>query len=217
MRRKFFTSVNRWARYSSNLKDVVQVVVDVGASDGNWWSRHRKLFRDGIKLISIEPLTSYSRMPLGILERCLVGTDCGERNLYVSKDPYTSSSIENQSASEVLMCEQHTLECILRKHNVEVSTPLFIKTDVQGGDVDALLSAGPYLKNLVAAQCELQMYQFDPKMLQFTEAVTKLGSAGLGILEFMDPLERPLDGRLGQIDVALSPLDGPLFSAKSWV
>lgn len=209
-------SKDRWSKYASNLKDLVQVVVDVGASDGNWWTRHRKLFRDDITLISIEPLDLYSRSPLGILERCVVGSTCGEQKLYVSDNPYTSSPIEDENAADVLLCEQHTLECLLRKHKVDLASPLFVKTDVQGGDVDALLSAGPYLKSLIAAQCELQMYEFDPKMMQFSDAVSKLRSAGLGILELMDPLERPLDGRLGQIDVALSRINGPFFSAKRW-
>jgi hypothetical protein len=210
------SSASRYSKYEDDLRSKVDVVVDVGASDGSWWTRHKGFFKPGVTLLSIEPLDIYMGHPSGILERCLVGASCGDGNIFVADDLYSSSVSLDSKAIEVLSMPTHTLECLLEKHGIDRTQGLFIKTDVQGGDVTALLSAGSYLGSLVAGQCELQMYPYNSDMCGFVDSAIKLGEANLAILEFMDPLDRPFDNRLGQIDVLLAPVEGELFSSPVW-
>lgn len=210
------TSAIRYSRYEDDLRSKVDVVIDVGASDGSWWTRHSRFFSPGVKLMSIEPLDVYEGHPRGILERCLVGASCGDGNIFVADDLYSSSVSRDSKAIQVLSLPTHTLECLLEKHGIDKTQGLFIKTDVQGGDVTALLSAGSYLRSLVAGQCELQMYPYNSDMCGFVDSAHRLRQANLAILEFMDPLDRPLDNRLGQIDVLLAPVEGGLFSKTLW-
>jgi hypothetical protein len=215
MLRSRFDSFSRWKKYRSLLNSTVEVVLDVGASDGNWWFRHKGLFSHDVLLISIEP-QDYRRTPEGIEEKCVVGSTCGDSKIYVGQNRYAASTIEDPGAEEVKAIERHTISCILRKHRVIPGTKIFIKTDVQGLDVEALLSAEEYLVGLVAAQCELQVYPFSNSMSSFSSSVLFLKSAGLEVIEVFDMLERPSDGRLGQLDVALAPEDSSLFKNPRW-
>lgn len=90
----------------------------------------------------------------------------------------------------------------------ELKGPYLLKIDVQGAELDVLQGAEKTLKDTEYVILESVLFDFfqgGPKFHQFIEFMNKRGFV---VYDFFDPLYRPLDGAMSQIDIAFVKEEG---------
>jgi hypothetical protein len=86
--------------------------------------------------------------------------------------------------------------------NLKEDDSVLIKIDVQGAEKDVLLGAIGILEKVEYIILEAVLYDFFEGGSEIFDLVEFMNSHGFSIYEFFDPLYRPLDGAMSQIDIA---------------
>ena len=110
----------------------------------------------------------------------------------------------------------NTLDRVLA-HYDELPKPFLLKTDCQGGDFDVVKGGVKVLSVGESVIMEVAFFKFwgnhHPNAL---EIFNFMDEQGFVIYDFLDGLFRPLDGALGQIDVAFVRKDSLLKKDNQW-
>lgn len=201
----------------SKLNTSVDLVLDIGAAVGDW-SKLANTIWPNSKIIAVEPQEYFVEIlkKLTFIENiynCLVHSSCEELEFHISKDKFSSSVLYPGETTTLVM--SHKLECILDESGKE-SSNIFVKTDLQGCDLIALESAGPYLEKIVGVQMECQTAEYVSGMTGLGERITLMRNLGFEVFDLFNPLYRPSDGALGQIDVLFVRATDPSFNRATW-
>jgi FkbM family methyltransferase len=92
----------------------------------------------------------------------------------------------------------------------KTSGPYLIKADVQGAELKVINGAQTLLNQTEMIILETSMYEFMKGAPQFVDIITAMKAFGFVVYDFIDGSIRPLDGALGQIDVAFVKENGVL-------
>ena len=93
-----------------------------------------------------------------------------------------------------------------------------MKTDIQGLDLAAVKGAGERLLNLTEIiVMEVSIFgSWGGKGPDFTTVIKEMDSLGYVMYDVIGYLTRPLDGALGQLDIAFVKREGMLRQNKFW-
>jgi len=201
-------------------------IIDVGANKGEWTREALSVF-PGVGVIMIEPQKEMN-IPLqrvcneypGI-EHIQAGV-AREQGVLVQTiwDDLAGSSFlpeiygetahkKEQRATPVL-----TIDGILKERNGFI--PDLVKLDIQGFEIEALRGAGSLFGKTQLFIIETSLYEFLPSMPTTFECIKFMFENGYDIYDITGFLRRPLDGALGQIDLAFALRNGTLMNSNKW-
>jgi FkbM family methyltransferase len=128
----------------------------------------------------------------------------GTATLHVHPDLDGSSLYLEDEDSEVngvpRLVPAVTLDQVCGERNLE--GPFLVKVDVQGAELDVLKGGIETLKRTEYVVLEAVFFQVFINGPSFAEIIAFMKQQGFVVYEFFDPLYRPLDGAMSQIDIA---------------
>ena len=194
-----------------------QTIVDCGAFIGGWTRMVKKEFPQA-RVIMIEPqedkrqiLTEVQKEFSGTVEfvSCLLGP--------VSKEAVPF--FEMESGSSVLQemtghprrpvtRQMRTLDEILSERNI--ATPVFLKLDVQGFEIEVLKGARQTLQKTSMVVLEVAMLPFNQGAPIFHEVVQFMKEQGFVAYDICYAYRRDDDNVLNHVDIFFTPENSPL-------
>jgi FkbM family methyltransferase len=193
-----------------------KVVLDVGAATGQWTNAIMQMMPNA-RYVAVEPLEEFRNkfytMNHTELLPYAINSYCGKVLFNVSEDLYSSSLM--YSGKNVISIDSHTLECVFGLLEIQEEEVL-IKTDLQGFDYSAILSAGRYLKNMKYIQMECQLSPYTQNMTSLSQRIVEMYALDFYVLDVINLERRPSDGLLGQVDIIFKRKDSDYDSIVEW-
>lgn len=191
--------------------------IDVGASDGSWsLSAHRHF--PSAKFLLFEPLAE-RQAELAALKRTR-GFDCVAAAAGASTGTIAFSIDAALDGSGVAAPGDATartvpVETIDRAVAARGLTgPFGLKLDTHGHEIPVLEGAANVLKHANLLVIEAYNFPLGPGALRFHELCVWLEARGFRCCDLADPMRRPSDGALWQMDLAFAPASSPIFASN---
>jgi FkbM family methyltransferase len=219
--------------YARFLEDVrarglsPRLILDIGANKGDWTRMARGVFPEA-RFVLVEPQLEM-RDALNALCRELPGVSWIEAG--VGKEPGTLKQIvyvDNPGSSSFLPQTTADPRRSGTPREVRIVTidaalnetgggiPDLIKIDVQGFEIEVLRGATSILGATELFVIEVSLFPFMVGMPVLRDVVTFMGDHGYELYDFPGYFRRPLDGALGQVDVAFAKRHGVLRQSSEW-
>jgi len=193
--------------------------VDVGASDGIWSLRAQRHF-PAAKFLLFEPLAE-RRAALEALGAshgfafvsAAAGAAPGTVNFTI--DPaLDGSGVAAAGAAGTRAVPVETIDDAIATRNLP--GPYCLKLDTHGYEVPVLEGATRVLAQTELLVIEAYNFTLTPGCLRFHELCAWLETRGFRCCDLADPLRRPGDGVLWQMDLAFAPASSPLFASNRY-
>jgi len=186
-----------------------KTIVDCGVADGTY--DLYKAFPEAFLLL-IEPLEENTEAIQSILTKYngkfilgAAAAESGKIQFNVHGDHLEGSSMlfetmgaQADGAPRVVAAVR--IDDLVAKEDLQ--GPFLIKVDVQGAELDVLKGAPQTLKNTEMVILEVSFFEFMKGAPQFSEVISFMKNIGFVAYDFFDRSHRPLDGALGQVDIA---------------
>lgn len=194
----------------------VQVVVDIGASDGKWSIASMKHLPNA-SFLAIEPLKERKDKLLTTKRRlnnfdyalCVAGDIDGEKvQLNVTED-LDGSTVEGSNPGTPRTCTVRTVDSLLTEKNLP--GPYLLKFDTHGHEIPILSGCKSTLMNTNAIIMETYNFQLTSSSLRFHEMCSYLEQLGFRPVDIADPLLRAYDQAFWQIDILFIKEDSNVF------
>lgn len=182
------------------------LIIDVGAYEGDWSRLARKVFPDA-PILLVEPQAE-KEAPLRLamseignarLHQSALAADGKEHRFFVMETGSSLLSENSNVAREVRTLKTETLDSLPGK-----ASNIFLKLDVQGGELGVLAGGQQTLKACSLIQLEVALLPYNegaPTFLQVVTYMNELGFVPLDISGFIRP-----DGvNLVQVDMLFVP------------
>lgn len=198
----------------------IKTVIDIGASNGRW-SKMVLNYLTNSRFIAIDPLKE--REPcLKKLKQARSNFDyilcvAGEKeyetvNLTIGKD--LDGSTVDGSSGMTRKVPSHSIDAIVKMKNLE--GPFLIKFDTHGYEVPILRGAIATLKKTDYIIMEVYNYRHTSDTLLFYEMCDYLKALDFRCFSMADPMLRPLDNTLWQMDFFFARTDNPIFKNENY-
>jgi FkbM family methyltransferase len=198
----------------------VRTVIDIGASTGRWSRAAMPLF-PAARFIGIDPLLE--REPA--LQRLkaadsrfdyvlgVAGEQDGETvELSVSAD--LDGSTVSGRGGRSRMVPAYSLDGIVAAR--KCTGPYLLKFDTHGFEVPIIRGAAGTLRDTAWIVMECYAHRHTPDVLLFHEMCAYLDALDFRCCHLADPMLRPLDGALWQMDLFFARKDDPVFSRDGY-
>lgn len=210
-------NLNIYKNYKESVLDQIEIIVDIGVSDGAFIHQSAKYFNSNVRRIGIDPIIydDFPRWEAIDYHEFAVGSTCGVVDFYESANKVESSKFEIKGKRRRV--QQRRMECYLTEQQIPISAKIFVKIDTQGADIECLESFGKYLPFIKGLQIEAWMKPYGGTGKYFADTIRAIDELGFYVAEFLDPLNRAKDSRLGQIDLfCLNKIDSTYFDLD-WI
>jgi FkbM family methyltransferase len=194
-------------------------IIDIGASDGVWSRGARRHFPHA-KFLLFEPLAE--RQAALARLKATHGFDCvpavagaqpGKISFHV--DPaLDGSGVAAPGDSGTRTVPVETVDAAVAARHL--AGPYGLKLDTHGYEIPVLEGATQVLRNTSLLVIEAYNFQLTPGCLRFPELCGWLEARGFRCCDLADPMRRPGDGALWQMDLAFAPADSPLFTSNRY-
>jgi FkbM family methyltransferase len=193
----------------------IRTVVDIGASDGRW-SRMAMVYFPHSKFIAVDPLVEREPKLKKLKERnskfdyvlCVAGEkDNDTVSLTVGDDLDGSTVGGSQGTPRVV--QSHSIDSIAIMQ--QCAGPFILKFDTHGFEVPILKGAANTLRETRYIVMEVYNYRHTAGTLLFYEMCSLLDSLGFRCFNLADPMQRPLDGALWQMDLFFARKEDECF------
>ena len=198
----------------------IGTVIDIGASDGRWSAMSMKFFPQA-RFIGIDPLAEREPSLQRLKQRrqqfdyivCAAGeSDSDEVNLAVTED--LDGSTIGGGAGVVRKVPSHSIDSIVKMKKCE--GPFILKFDTHGFEVPILKGASETIAKTQYIIMEVYNYRHVDGTLLFHEMCELLDGLGFRCFNMADPLQRPLDRSLWQMDLFFARKDNDFFRDSSY-
>jgi FkbM family methyltransferase len=212
-------------------------VLDVGAYRATWAVRAAKVFPDA-RFVLVEPQAELAPDLTAFLSGCVSGrlveagaaAAPGRMALSVGDGPAGLTALtvgDGLDASSFLPQPDEALIRAGRQRLVPVVTldevcageqhlPELVKLDVQGFELEALRGAGRLFGHTECFILEVSLFRSTPTTPDLHAVVEFMHGRGYQVYDVCGFMRRPLDGALGQIDLAFARTAGPLCRETHW-
>jgi FkbM family methyltransferase len=201
-------------------------IIDVGANRGDWSRMAMSVFPSA-RMLMIEP----QREMIPFLEevcssfesveyvRAGAGREPGELVQTIWADLAGSSFLPEVHDDNLANGTQRktpivTIDKLLSERGSFV--PDLIKLDIQGFELEALKGATSTFGIAEVFILETSLYHFMKDMPTTVDCIRFMADRGYELYDVTDFLRRPLDGALGQVDLAFALREGSLRSSDRW-
>lgn len=194
-------------------------IIDVGASDGIWSLRARRHFPEAAFLL-FEPL--HEHLPaLQVLQvrhgfipvAAVAGAETGQVEFAVAPG-LDGSGVAATRAASTRTVPQETIDAVTTAHGL--SGPYCLKLDTHGYEIPVLEGAVRTLVKTELLIIEAYNFPLTSDSLRFNELCAWLEARGFRCCDLADPMRRPGDGVLWQMDLAFAPANHPAFTKNSY-
>jgi FkbM family methyltransferase len=190
-------------------------VIDVGASDGRWSKMAMEFWTDASYLLIEADERHYPsldafcaevpslRLPIKAMagEMRGVGAFSADPN-----DPWGGQGHEKLVPGAVAK-EQVSVDAVSVLCGL---SPYLLKLDTHGFEIPILKGASQTLRTACAVIIEAYTCTLQPGAVRFWELCQYMAFAGFTCTDMADPMRRPLDGRLWQLDLCFERTDAPM-------
>ena len=184
----------------------ITTIFDVGVATGT--EGLYEAFSDS-NFVLVEPLVEFSGDISRILEQYQgihVNAAASDRNgkaiISINRNNLHGTSLLSTPNTNL---NQRTVDLIRLDQiakDIPLSGPYLIKADVQGAELQVVEGAQGILENTEMIILEVSFYEFSSGTPQFIDVVNFMKNLGFVVYDFIGGAIRPLDGALGQIDIA---------------
>ncbi len=193
--------------------------VDVGASDGVWSLRARRHF-PASRFLLFEPLAEHQaalaelKLSHGFESvAAAAGAEAGVIAFHI--DPkLDGSGVAAPGASGTRPVPVETIDRAIAARGL--AGPFGIKLDTHGHELAVLEGATQTLAAATLLVIEAYNFQLTPGCQRFHELCARLEAHGFRCIDLADPMRRPRDGVLWQMDLAFVRADDPAFAKNSY-
>jgi FkbM family methyltransferase len=193
--------------------------IDVGASDGSWSVGAQRHFPDA-KFLLFEPLAERQAV-LGSLHARhgfeIVAAAAGARAGKISFriDPeLDGSGVAAPGSGQARTVPVEAIDDVVAARAMPGAFAL--KLDTHGHELAVLEGATHTLPATNLLIIEAYNFTLVPGCLRFHELCTWLEARGFRCCDLADPMRRPGDGALWQMDLAFAPANSPLFASNRY-
>jgi len=210
------TGLARAARFVPEIA----TVVDIGAAAGKWTRRSLRHFPKARHLL-IEPLrereadlaalrAAYPNVEFAL---AAAGETLGEITLNVAGD-LDSSGVYGASVANPRMVPQTTIDREIAER--KLPAPYFLKLDTHGFEVPILTGGSASLARTALLMIEAYNFSICPGCMRFHELCAWLETRGFRPCDLIEPMRRPRDGALWQMDLVFARREHPAFASTSY-
>ncbi len=194
-------------------------IIDIGASDGIWSLRAHRHFPNA-KFLLFEPLAERQSALTQLKARhgfdfvpAVAGAQAGSISFNV--DPaLDGSSVAAAGTPGTRTVPVETIDVAIATRGLP--GPYCLKLDTHGYEIPVLEGATHVLRDTQLLIIEAYNFQLTPDCLRFHELCAWLEARGFRCCDLADPMRRPGDGVLWQMDLAFAPATSPLFSSNRY-
>ena len=193
--------------------------IDVGASDGSWSVRASRYFPTS-RFLLFEPLaerqpelTDAQRRHGFLITAAAAGASAGTINFSVDA-ALDGSSVAAPGTAGTRAVRVETVDGEIARQ--KLSGPYGLKLDTHGHEIPVLSGAATVLADASLLVIESYNFRLTPDTLRFHELCAWLETRGFRCCDLADPMRRPRDGALWQMDLAFVPARSPLFDANTY-
>ncbi len=207
-------------RHLAPSATAVRTVVDIGASDGRW-SKSAMAYFPHAKFIAVDPLVEREPKLKEMKESspnfdyvlCAAGeNEGGTVSLTVGHD-LDGSTVDGRHGVARLV-PSHSVDAIVRQKRCV--GPFILKFDTHGFEMPILKGAATTLPQTQYIVMEVYNFRHTTGTLLFHEMCSHLESEGFRCFNMADPLHRPTDGCLWQMDLFFARKDNQFFEDSSY-
>jgi len=194
-------------------------IIDVGASDGVWSLRARRHFPRA-RFLLFEPLAERQAALARLKARHgfdVVPAAAGDRagQVAFAIDPaLDGSGVAAPGATGTRAVAVETIDAAVTARGLP--GPYALKLDTHGYELPVLNGAAQVLTQTQLLIIEAYNFELTPGCLRFHELCAWLEARGFRCCDIADPMRRPGDGVLWQMDLAFAPATSPLFSVNRY-
>jgi FkbM family methyltransferase len=195
-------------------------VVDVGASNGQWTQECRRIFPEAHYLL-VDPLDENQEAlrTLAARERGVsvwqgaLGAASGQMEFQCHGDQ-SSFLRSDEFVGTAKTVEVRTMDQLVSASGLP--SPLLIKADVQGYELEVLKGAKDSLASAELLLLEVSMRRYYDNSPLAHEVIAFAGQCGFRIYDICTYIQRPADRELIQADIAFVRADSQLFTHEGW-
>ena len=197
-----------------------RTIIDIGASTGRWSAMTMPIFPNA-RFVGIEPLIEREPDLKRLKEThsnfdyvlCVAGEELnGSAELAVSND--LDGSTIGGSEGLLRQVPSNSVDAIVAMKNCQ--GPFILKFDTHGFEVPILRGAKKTLEETNYIVMEVYNYRHTKDTLLFYEMCALLDTIGFRCFNMADPLSRPLDRSLWQMDFFFARKNDELFRINSF-
>ncbi len=194
-----------------------RTLIDVGVAHGTY-----ELYRPfpDAALLLVEPMAEFepsikaicANQKKGASYRMVAAGDhSGNIDIYGAEHPGESSILPNEAQVK------RTVPIVrLDDLTAELPKPFVLKIDVQGAEMAVMDGAVETMKSCDAVLLETALFDFSKPDNTIVQVISYMAARGFVPYDIYDGLLRPLDGALGQIDIAFVKAAGILRHSHVW-
>ncbi|HVP08638.1 MAG TPA: FkbM family methyltransferase [Burkholderiales bacterium] len=195
----------------------IRTVIDVGASDGRW-SRAASRILPPARYLMVEAraehepgLARTSRDARFSYAICAAGNRDGEI-YFDATDLFGGLASETPPEKNCIVVPVRRLDGLARERGLD--GPYAIKLDTHGYEVPILEGAAGLLPQTALLVIECYNFRVAPQALLAHEMCAWLEARGFRCIDLCDPLHRPRDGALWQMDLFFAPATDAAFTSN---
>lgn len=198
----------------------IGTVIDIGASNGRWSDMAMPFFPQA-RFIGVDPLSEREPQLKRLKERhprfdyvlCVAGEEA-EATVQMAVSGDLDGSTVGGSDGVVRQVPSRSVDAIVRMKQCQ--GPFILKFDTHGFEVPILKGATQTLANTQYIVMEVYNYRHTEGTLLFHEMCALLDTMGFRCFNMADPMQRPLDRSLWQMDFFFARKDDELFREDSY-
>ena len=203
-------------RALARRKHDFRTIVDIGASNGSWSAALMRHYPDcKYLLIEAQPVHEAklkafcARRPNAAFILAAAGAREG-RIHFDASEPLSGQASDTPYARNNIEVPVITVDATLRMHQFD--GPYLLKLDTHGYEVPILEGARQTLSRTEVIIMECYNFKIAPEGLTFADMCQHMERLGFRCIDLVDPMHRPADDSLWQMDLVFVRNDRPEFS-----